>query len=113
MAGMTTYHRATSPQWSYIDGELGRRGLTAGDLVRGTGVSRSCLTAWRNGRPPSVPTARAVAAFLGVSTLEVLVGMRVMTAQEAWGEPVEVVDPADLTDGELFGELRERLRSSC
>lgn len=57
-----------------------------------------------------MPTARAIAGFFGVSTLEVLVGMRVMTEWEAWSEPVEVVDPAGLSDAELFMELRERLR---
>ncbi|MFI9811285.1 helix-turn-helix domain-containing protein [Saccharothrix variisporea] len=107
---MSTHHRATSPQWAYLDGELRKRGLTAGDLIRGTGLPRSCLTILRNGRFPSIPTARAIARFLGVSTLEVLVGTRILTEDEARHRPVRMPDLTALTDAELFIELRERLR---
>ncbi|MFI9811501.1 helix-turn-helix domain-containing protein [Saccharothrix variisporea] len=107
---MSTHHRATSPQWAYLDGELRKRGLTTGDLTEATGLPRSCLTLLRRGRSPRVPTARAIAAFLGVSTLDVLVGTRVITEEEAQRPPAEMPDPTTLTDQELLIQLRERLR---
>ncbi|MFI9811488.1 helix-turn-helix transcriptional regulator [Saccharothrix variisporea] len=108
---MSTHDKATSPQWAYLDGELRKRGLTTDDLVRRAGVARSEITAWRNGQPASVPTARAIATFLGVSTLDILVEAGGTTGQEAQRRPIEGLDPTALTEDELLLELAQCLRS--
>ncbi|MFI9811378.1 helix-turn-helix transcriptional regulator [Saccharothrix variisporea] len=108
---MSTHDKATSSQWAYLDGELRKRGLTTEDLARRAGVARSDITAWRNGQPPSVPTARAIATFLGMSTLDILVEAGIIAEQEASRRPVEGLDPTALTDDELLLELAKWLRS--
>jgi DNA-binding XRE family transcriptional regulator len=109
---VSTNDRATSPQWAFLDGELRKRGLTAEDLVRRAGVSRSDITAWRNGQPPSVSTARATATFLGMSTLDILIESGVTTEQEVPRRPVEALNPTALTDDELILELAKCLHIS-
>ncbi|NUT93664.1 MAG: helix-turn-helix transcriptional regulator [Saccharothrix sp.] len=94
----------------YIQGELARRGLTTGDLVRATGLTRSALTGWRRGRSLTIDTARSIAALFEVSILDVLVGMRILTREEARMRPADPHDPSDLPDEELLVEITRRLR---
>ncbi|RKT67836.1 DNA-binding XRE family transcriptional regulator [Saccharothrix variisporea] len=89
---------------------MARRGLTTGDLVRATGLTRSALTGWRRGRSLTIGTARSMAELFGVSLLDVLVGMHVLTSEEAQLRPVVSYDPATIPDDELVAEVGRRLR---
>ncbi|MEJ2853717.1 MULTISPECIES: helix-turn-helix domain-containing protein [unclassified Saccharothrix] len=98
------------PQWIYLEGELAKRGLTTGDLVRATGLTRSALTGWRKGRSLTIDTARSIAALFGVSILDVMVGMHILTPEEARERPVLPHDPSAVPDDELLAEIARRLR---
>ncbi|NUT97889.1 MAG: helix-turn-helix transcriptional regulator [Saccharothrix sp.] len=100
----------TTPKlWTFIETHLANRGLTPGDLVRRTGVARSCVSGWRRGGSLTVPTARTLAKTLDVGVLEVLVAADVLTEAEAQLRH-RTPTPAAPTNKELIAELSRRLR---
>ncbi|MFI9815359.1 helix-turn-helix domain-containing protein [Saccharothrix variisporea] len=102
----------TNPQpklWTFIETHLANRGLTPGDLVRRTGVARSCISGWRRGGSLNVPTARTLAKALDVTVLEVLVAADVLTEAEAHLR-TRTPTPTTLTNREILAELSRRLR---
>ncbi|MEV0675543.1 helix-turn-helix domain-containing protein [Actinosynnema sp. NPDC050436] len=94
--------------WKYIRRNLDDRGLTTGDLARATGVHRSRLTEWRQGRSMSVPTARSIARLFDTSIVEVLVVAGLLFDDEVHLQRARP-DSSLLTDAELMAELKRRL----
>jgi hypothetical protein len=101
--------REPSEWWAYIQNELAVRHWNGADFQRASGLSRTRVTEWRKGARVTVEGARQVAEAFGQPLLAVLVKAGILSSEEAQVRAAAAPSPADLTNGQLIGELKRRL----